>query len=232
MAISDDIRQIGKQALDQLNGVHDFLEHSRFSWDFLTMKVRQGETIAHTNLATGTIVDQTTLINLIPKYKDDYLLQLTFRQFVSIFESFFFRFMERIFLHNPWSFARSQLDFEAVLRAADRDEIMLGVIRKQLNDLKYESPREWFAALKRTVRISSPSDDDIESIAELKATRDIIEHNDGVVNATYFRKAGKKARNVVGIYLDLDDNYFLECWRLVIRVVDEVCEEAAVRLVA
>ena len=62
------------------------------------------------------------------------------------------------------------------------------------------------------------------------ATRDIIEHNDGVVNATYFRKAGKKARNVVGKYLDMDDNYFLDCWRLVIRIVEEVCEDAAVRL--
>ena len=63
-------------------------------------------------------------------------------------------------------------------------------------------------------------------------TRDIIEHNDGVVNATYFRKADKKARKVVGKYLDMDDNYILDCWRLVIRVVDEVCEEVAVRLAA
>jgi hypothetical protein len=73
------------------------------------------------------------------------------------------------------------------------------------------------------VKINCPTDDEVESLAEVKATRDILEHNAGVVNDVYVRKAGKKARYSVGVRIDIDDAYHLESWRLIKKVVADLC---------
>ena len=82
------------------------------------------------------------MLRLAPVYSRVYLAAFTFRQFVSIFEVFLFDLLHRLLLHNPWPFSRSPLEFEAVLRARDREEIISGVILKKLNELKYENLRE------------------------------------------------------------------------------------------
>ena len=107
------------------------------------------------------------LIALAPHYIRIYLATFTFRQFVSVFEDFIFNFLHRILLHNPWQFAKSQMEFEVVLKAADRDEILSGMIHKQLNELKYESLREWFAALEKAVGLGCPSEDEMDTLAEI-----------------------------------------------------------------
>ena len=45
---------------------------------------------------------------------------------------------------------------------------------------------------------NAPTEDEIDALAEIKAARDILEHNAGVVNEIYRRKAGKRARYEVG----------------------------------
>jgi hypothetical protein len=106
-----------------------------------------------------------------------------------------------------------------VLKAADRDEIVSGVILKQLNELKYEQLREWFAAINRAVTLDCPAEDEIDALAEIKAARDILEHNAGVINEIYHRKAGKRARYEVGHHVEIDGTYHLESWRLMKKVV-------------
>ncbi len=69
-----------------------------------------------------------------------------------------------------------------MLKARDRDEIIAGVPLKQLNELKYEAVRGWFDALNEAVKLGCPTEDEADALAELKATRDVLEHNAGVVN--------------------------------------------------
>ena len=75
-----------------------------------------------------------------------------------------------------------------------------------------------------------PDDGEIDALAEIKATRDILEHNAGVVNEIYWRKAGKRARFAVGEHVELDDAYHLESWRLIKKVVRDVTSAAIGRL--
>ncbi len=179
---------------------------------------------------TGTTIDQDGLLLLVPHYTTEYLATFTFRQFVSTLEVFLFEMLYLLLRHNPRQLARKQLVFEAVLDAANREEIISGVILKHLNELKYETLRAWFDALQRAVRLDCPSDDEIDTLAEIKAARDILEHNAGVVNETYLRKAGGKARYVVGDRLEVDDTYHLASWRLIKKVVGDVSSAAVARL--
>jgi len=173
MAVEDDLRAIGERANRDLDAVHDFFEHSTTVWDSFQKLVAAGHRVVSQNHATGTTVDQGGLIALAPRYTREYLAHFTFRHFVSTFEGFLFNFLSRLLLHNPYQFARCQLDFEVVLNARDREEVIGGVILKQLNELKYENLREWFAALNKAVKLPCPSEDEISTLAEVKATRDI-----------------------------------------------------------
>src|ERR1700722_16786774 len=119
--------------------------------------------------------------------------------------------------------ARTNRDLDAV-------HDYFGVILKHLNELKYETLRAWFEALDKAVHLDCPSEDEINSLAEVKASRDILEHNAGVVNETYLRKAGTKARYGLGKRVEIDDDYHLASWRLIKKVVVEVSTAAVGRL--
>jgi hypothetical protein len=149
---------------------------------------------------------------------------------VAAFEVFLFDFLHRLLLHNPRQFSERRLDFGSVLKAASRDEIISGVIQRQLNELRYEHLRDWFTAADRAVKLDCPAEEEIDALAEIKAARDILEHNAGVVNATYRRKAGKKAPYEVGDHVELDDAYHLDSWRLIKKVVRDVTSGAIGRL--
>ena len=230
MPVADDLRAIAARAYHDLDAVHDFFEHSKIVWRSFQILVDEGHRVIAENLATGTRIDQNGLIGLAPQYTRDYLATFTFRQFASTFEVFLFNFLHRILLHNPWQFSKCQMEFEVVLKASDRDEIVSGMILKQLNERMHGPPREWFVALNKAVVLGCPSDDEIDALAEIKATREILEYNAGVVNDVYQRKAGKKTRYSVGEHIEIEDAYHLDAWRLIRKVVTDVTDAAIHRL--
>ena len=138
--------------------------------------------------------------------------------------------MHRGFMHNPWQFGATQLAFEVVLKARDRDEVISGVIARQLNELKYERLRDWFDTLKKALRLVCPSDDEIAVLTEIKAGRDLLEHNAGIANETYLRKAGKLARYELGEEVQLDDDYLHDCRQLMTKVVADVTDGTLERM--
>jgi len=230
MPVTEDLRVIAERADRELDAVHDFFEHSKIVWRSFQILVDEGHRISAENLATGSRIDQDGLVRLAPQYTREYLATFTFRQFVSAFEAFLFNFLYRLLLHNPWQFSERQLDFGTVLKAASRDEIVSGVILRQLNELKYEHLREWFAAANKAVKLDCPAEEEIDALAEIKAARDILEHNAGVVNEIYLRKAGKRARYGVGDHIELEDAYHLESWTLLKKAVRDVTFAAIARL--
>jgi hypothetical protein len=230
MPSHDDIVPLADRTCRELDAVYDFFEHSRFVWRSFKVLVDSGHAVTFQSLATGSTIDQNGLLRMEPDYAKYYLATFTFRQFVSIFEVFLFDLLRLVLLQNPWQLGKKQLEFSLVLNSRDREEIMGGVIARELNELKYERLRDWFEALHKAVGIRCPSEDEIEALSEVKAARDVLEHNAGVVNEVYLRKAGKMARYAAGERIEIDDNYHLESWRLIKKVVHDVAAAAAARL--
>jgi hypothetical protein len=228
--ITDDLQMIADHTNRDLDSVHDFFEHSKMVWRSFQLLVDAGHKVSSVNSATGTTIDQVKLLALAPQYTREYLATFTFRQFVSTFESFFFAFFHRILQHNPWPYARSLLELDAVLKARDREEIISTVLLKQLNELRYEKVRDWFDALNKSVKLGCPTEDETDSLAEVKATRDILEHNGGVVNDIYVRKAGRKTRYSVGDHAEIDDIYHLASWQLIKKVVADLTAVAIAKM--
>jgi hypothetical protein len=230
MAVTDDLRAIAEQSNRELDAVRDFYEHSRIVWQSFETLVLAGHRFSATSPATGTQIDQDGLLQLAPRYLAAYLATFTFRQFVSLFEGFLFNFLHRRLLHNPWQFSEKQLDFATVLKSRDRDEVISRLILKHLNELRYEQLREWFVAVNKSVKLDCPTEDEIDQLAEIKALRDILEHNAGVVNEVYLRKSGKKARYQAGDPVEINDTYHLESWKLMKKVIADVTAAAIDKL--
>ena len=108
----------------------------------------------------------------------------------------------------------------------DKDAIILYVVNSRLNEILYKRPVEWFDYLEGTVKLGCPSADEIERIAEAKATRDLLVHNRGVATPTYRAKAGRFARWEESERVDITEDYHRATWELLRKIVNDVCAAA------
>lgn len=226
MALKEDIRDLAARTLGALNQSHDYFTYSKRVWTFPRKVVKQGGNFTFRNLATGSRVNEQTLLELEPLYLTGYLLPASFQQFVSLFEDFFFDLLRLWLTAHPSSLARKQLELGTVLKAPDKDAIVLTVVDKELNELKYDRLAEWFVSLDKLVKLGCPTPDEIEQLAEIKASRDILVHGKGIANSTYLAKAANRARYNDGEQLEIPEPYHRETWEMIRKVVGDVSEAA------
>ena len=150
----------------------------------------------------------------------------TFQHFASLFEDFVFELLRCWLAAYPASLSRKQVEMGAVLKALDKSAIVLTVVDRELNELKYERLADWFEYLERLTKLGCPTADEIENLAEIKASRDILVHNNGMANATYVSKAGSRARYKDGEKLEISEQYHRASWETICKVVRDVSAAA------
>jgi hypothetical protein len=230
MDMAHELDSLRAGAVRDLEAAHDFFEHTSLVWQTFEAWVSSGNTLKAKSITTGTIVTQTDLVALAPRYKAEFLLAFTFQHFISVFETFVFGLSRLALIHNPRALSKRQVEVSALLEAADKETVIADVIDKALNDLKYGALREWFVYLDGIVKLGCPSAEETDRLAEMKAARDILVHNAGVANATYVRKSGPAARFNEGDRVDISPEYHNETWTLVRKVIDDVSSAAKRRL--
>lgn len=189
----------------------------------------RGETFTVTSRLTGTVTDHLVLAGRAERYVVGHLRSSVFQQLVSAFEDFVFDLLRLWLADHPGSLYRRQVDLETVLNAPDTAAVLHAVKDRELNELKYKRVADWFAYLGKLVPVSRPTPDQIQGLTEAKASRDLLMHNKGAVNATYRAKAGPRARHQIGELLELPDQYFRDTATLVKQVIDEVIREVAAK---
>ncbi|MBY0232733.1 MAG: hypothetical protein K2W96_25920 [Gemmataceae bacterium] len=230
MGIAAGLRAIADEAKRDLAAIYDYFQHTTHVWQTFRESVAAGHRVEVASAVAGGKIDQDALSALADAYLRKFLITSSLRDLVSVFESFLFRFLRRLLDRNAWQFAKAQLEFDVLLRAADLDEAKDAVLGKQLNELRFKNVREWFAAIEKTIALGCPDADEIEQVAEIKASRDIMEHADALVNLTYVRKAGGKARYAVGEVMEIDDDYHLAAWRLMLKIADDMAAAVEARM--
>ena len=76
------------------------------------------------------------------------------------------------------------------------------------------------------MKLGCPTPEEIERLAEAKASRDVLSHNRGVANRVYGQKAGRLARFEDGQRIEIDGPYFRAAWELLLKIADDVCGAA------
>ncbi len=226
MPLADDIRDLAGRASGDLDACHDYFTHTKAAWAVVAESVAGGHALTIRSEATGTVVGGEELVGLAQRYLAEDLLESTFQKFASIFEDFLFGLLRLWLAAHPARLSKKQLDFATVLHAPDKDAITLAVVDRELDGLKYERLAGWFQYLDGLVHLGCPAPVQVEQLAEIKASRDILAHNRGVVNATYLSKSGPCARQREGRRLEIPEPYHRQSWELIRDVIADIASAA------
>lgn len=226
MSLANDIQELKDRTLSALVASHDYYTYTKRIWRLLQEDVKDGRRFNFKNLTTGTRVDAQSLQKRAQRYVSEYLIPSTFQDFVALFEDFFFGLLRCWLAEYPGSLSRKQVAMNEVLNAPDKAAIILTAVDKELNELKYERVGAWFAKLERLVNLGCPTAAEIERIAEIKASRDVLVHNNGIANAIYVKKAGNLARCRLGEKLRIPERYHRESWETVRKIVSDISTAA------
>jgi len=226
MPLAGDIHSLRDRVLAELNAAHDYYNDTDFAWRFIQKVIGKGDISTYQNALTGSVTTPTDLALKATQYASKQILEATFQQFISIFESFFFDLLRLWLTAFPQNLIGKKVDFKSILDAPDKDAIIQFAIGKELNEVLYERPAEWFAFLEDKVKLGCPTTDEIERIAEAKASRDVLVHTRGVVGKTYALKASRFARYKEGDKIDISESYHREIWELLRKIVADVSDAA------
>jgi aspartokinase-like uncharacterized kinase len=226
MALTDDVRDLGARSLAALDQSHDYHTYTKRAWRLMSQVVQGGRQFNFRNSATGTTVGERELVRRSRVYVAQYLTPATFQHFVSLFEDFFFDLLRLWLAAYPASLGKRQVDFETVLRAPDKATLVLAVVDRELNELKNQRVADWFTYLEKVARLGCPTQAEVERLAEIKASRDILVHNKGLVNATYLGKAGALARYREGETLEIPTPYHRQSWDAIRKLVQDLSAAA------
>jgi hypothetical protein len=230
MPLADDIRNLRDRVLADLSAAHDYYTDAQTAWGIVREVIAAGKTFSIQNHSTGTVTTQAELARKSRGYVTEQLTHATFQQFISIFENYLFDLLRLWLMAYPQSLSGKKVDFDKILEAPDKAAITLLVVNRELNELLYERPGEWFAYLQDKVKLGRPSPDEIDAIAEAKASRDVLVHNRGVANKTYEMKAGRLARHTDGQRMDVPEHYHRATWDLLRKVVADVSDAAIAKV--
>jgi hypothetical protein len=226
MALSDDIKNLRDQILVDLTAAHDYYTDTKSAWRMVKKVISAGRRMTVRSTTTGTVTTQAELSLKARGYVTRQLAEATFQQFVSIFENFYFDLLRLWLTAYPRSLGKKTVDFKTILELPDKDAITGFVVGKELNEVLYERPSEWFAYLEDKAKLGCPTANEIDRIAEAKASRDVLVHNKGVANKTYESKAGNLARFHDGERIDITEPYHRETWELIRKIVTDVSDAA------
>ena len=226
MGLSADIRDLQSRALLDLAFAHDYYTDTKNAWKFVRRALRGGKRLAIRNRVTGTKATTEDVAEKAREYVAGQLAEVTFSQFVAICENSVFDLLRLWLCAYPQSLAAKKISFATVLEASDIEAITLQVVNHELNELAYMRPREWFKYLNERVHLGCPELAQIERFEEIKASRDVIVHNRGVVNQTYLRKSGVAARCRLGESISIPEDYHRESWQFLRQLLIDVLTAA------
>jgi len=230
MALADDIRGLRDRVLADLNGSHNYYTDTKIAWDIVRRVIAAGHTFSIRNMTTGTVTTQAELASKAREYVAEQLAEATFQQFISIFENFFLDLLRLWLMAYPQSLSGKKVDLQVVLDAPNKDAITLMVVNKELTEILYERPTGWFKYLGDKVKLGCPTPDEIDRIAEAKASRDVLVHNRGVASKIYEAKAGRLARYKDGQRMDIPEHYHRETWELIRKAITDTSNAAIAKV--
>ena len=222
MALSQDIHLLRDRVLTELNAAHDYYTDTQFAWEIVLEVIAGGRAFSVRNMLTHSVTTQADLAGRARGYMAEQLAEATFQQFIAIFENYFFDLLRLWLMAYPQSLVGKKVDFKAILDAPDKDAITFQVVSRELNEILYERPAGWFAYLEDRAKLGCPTPDEIDRIAEAKASRDVLAHNRGMANKTYETKSGQLARYKEGQRIDIPENYHRKTWELLRKVVADI----------
>ncbi len=230
MTLADEIQKLAGDVRDGLDEVWDLYLYTKGAWRATQRFARAGRNVEIHDRKTGLLLDAERLEHAAQHFLSVHLAQSVLVRLASHLEDWVFGLLNHWLIAFPRGIPfkeKKPIGLGEFLEIFDLNAILQAVVDRELNSLKYERPAIWFKYLDDRVGLGCPTPDQIEILTEIKAARDLVSHNRGIVNRVYLDKAGSKARFALGALYDVDEPYLLSSWT-VIRDVVSAMETAAV----
>lgn len=102
---------------------------------------------------------------------------------------------------------KSGIPLDLFLEHEDRDDVIRRFVAVKCEGLMFGKPSEYLDKAAKVLAIELDPDT-VRAFIEIKASRDIIIHNNGLINKLYVEKASDNRRGAVGEELVIDHAYF------------------------
>ena len=116
--------------------------------------------------------------------------------------------------------AKRQLPLKKVLEAQSIEEVRLTAVNILIHELGYKSPKEFADEVEQILSVNLLECPSYHRYIEMKATRDILLHNQGIANEVYVAKAGSHARVVAGGRIPISQPYLLEVYEECLQLIE------------
>ena len=101
----------------------------------------------------------------------------------------------------------NKIDVSKIIDSDDKGSLIELIIDNELISVFYSSPQKQREYLIKVLGLKV-DEENWAKWNEYKATRDLIVHNQGIINELYLKKASTRARGEMGDKIEIDINYF------------------------
>ncbi len=206
------ISELTAKSVSDLDEIYEFVAYSNLAFKLCGDAVTSGMKLTAVLPPLNRTIDQTVLKEKLDSYGKTYLVELGFQLSVSAFETWLFDLL-RVLLSDPRRLNKKRkIDVADIVSAKSLTDLTRTIIDAELNEIRYRKPADWFEHLSTFVNIGAPSVHDIEKLSEIKASRDILVHNNGIANQIYLQKSGTLARVTDGERISIGPDYWNASW--------------------
>jgi len=142
-------------------------------------------------------------------------------QLVAIIEALMGDVLRTVVLTFPNKIgSKRMIKSSMILAASSIEEIHLQTVDSVLNELAYKSPKDFAEECKNLLSVNLLECPPFHKYMEIKATRDIYIHNQGIANDIYTQKSSSHSRVKSGEFLPIDTVYFLEGYESCLQITE------------
>jgi len=136
----------------------------------------------------GMIVEgMNRLVQISDKYPS-MLFEMSFIYLVALFDAYLLDVLYEVLIYKPeiLKSSKKQLSYELILNLKNTNELITYLVQKELNELGYKSIIEQaeYYVYKLNIKIAD-SGIALDDLAEIRAARNLLIHNKGLVNSIY-----------------------------------------------
>jgi hypothetical protein len=244
MPLAEDVRGLADRILGRLDEARDFYLHTRQAWRVVQQLAYEGHAVGTVDTVSGLEVPATDLEQSAQRYVTVHLAESAFRSLSGFLKDWVCGLARLWLTAYPKQVDAAYNEAADRTRAQRREEIhvplseilaspdiaaVIGdVVERVVRDLAYRRPDQWFRFIDNRVNLGCPDEAQRVALCEMKAARDVLEHNRGAVGQDYLEKVGAAARFAVGKTIEIDEPYLLDRFKL-LRGVIEAMADAAIR---
>ena len=239
-ALRDEVRRAADAALTDVADLRRYWLDTQTAWEIVDESAAPdadpGPGPGGAAAFSSTPERRRELAGRADVYLQRYLAAAVIKGLYTAFDAFLLDLFRRWLRAHPRHLLRSgrgqktrQLSLETVVAAPNRGAVIDAVVEREVRDVAYLSLADQFDALRRLVALDRPADGERAALTELKATRDLLTHGDGVVGAAYLAASGPLARFAAGERMQLPDVYLAASFDLVRTVVAATADAARLK---